>query len=235
MFNAFTRELILLSKRTCGPGVKTAVKKTYRLFDAQSPRYLRDFLNRMDDAVSPSAATDDATPVFPGITSRELRRAVGDDQARKACDTLIGGIVLAASLAQSDASADVVSAVSRAVCAKSPDLARDYILDDDLFALLETVAAGQLSDGLLQSLPATRTSTSASRAGSGGSSIFDLAREISESVDMSSLLAGEGSGGPDMQTLMQSINTRVQERMQDGSVDPAQLCEQAQSILRNLR
>lgn len=234
IFNAFARELVLVCKKHCSAEHKASLKKSFKLFDASSPKYAKSFIERQKaDGASPEDPV-----VFQAVSLDMIKRAVPKDM-HDLVDALVSGMIVSSSLLEAEASEALVHKVSDAILAKDPSLAEDSILDDDLATSLKSVCDGALPERLLDDLRATLRHRAESAAVAEHTEtdqalgIVGLAEEISRELDVASLMTGMPSGGGDagLQTIIESINRKVQDRIQDGSVDPARLCSEAQSIL----
>lgn len=238
MYNAFARELVLVARQHCDVQHKAKLKKRFKLFDANGDGYSKEFIAGVEargGSVCPSVSEDGGTELFAGVTIGDLRDAIPETQ-REACDALITGLVFSASLLADQAGADVLDKVAEAIASSDASIAEAHILDEDLLKSLSTLTSVQLPDRVLDTIADLRTP--APQAPASGMSIMDLAREISEGMDMAPLVDSVGRGGSvpeaDMQKMMSMINGKVQERMRDGSVDPSKICSEAQDILKFL-
>ena len=232
MFNAFARDMILLLKKHCDAQLKAVIKRKFRLFDAQSTVYVYGFLDRIAAPASLAIASDAATEVLPDVTVGVVMDAVPAGE-KPLCSALITGMVLSAALIQDEASSDIVSLVASALAQKDVGVARGPILDDDLLEMVQCVVSADIPDAAMNVFADVSNEAKPGVGGAGGAemSIIELAKEVSQSVDLGSLSDPSGAGGFDMSKLMQAIDGKVKQRMMDGSMDPEKLCNEAQAIL----
>jgi hypothetical protein len=229
VFNAFARESVLIAKRHCSADHKAALKKRFKLFDASSPKYARAFLARRRNPAKESE-------VFEGITEEAITKAVPEDM-RSVVTAMAAGMTLAASLLDDDTSELIVSRVAASIISKDPSAVEDTIIDEDLIKVLHAASSAQLPERLLADLQAAAAYSARPEAPSAtpGQSlgIIGLAEEISRELDISSLMMSSDSpqGQAGLASIIESINRKVQGRIQDGSVDADRLCTEAQSIL----
>ena len=233
MFNAFLRELVLVAKKHCSAQHKSSLKKAFKLFDSASPKYANAFIARR----SKSTREDSETLIFDGITSADIQNAVPEAE-KELVGALVAGVTMAATLLDDDTGDETVGRVANAILQKDPSSVDDILLDDELTESLNRVTVVDLAERLLADLRAaadgfsnaTHALPSASAQSLG---IVGLAEEISRELDISSLMmssnASHGQAG--LATIIDSINQKVQGRIQDGSVDAARLCSEAQAIL----
>ena len=232
VFNAFARELVLIAKKHCSAEHKASLKKRFKLFDASSPKYARAFLTRRRDAAK-------ETEVFDGITEDAITKAVPADM-QKLVNALCAGMILAASLLDDDTSELIVSRVAASIVSQDPTSVEDTIIDEDLIKSLHAASSTQLPDRLLTDLQAAAAFAARpampSEAPGQSLGIIGLAEEISRELDISSLMMSSESpqGQAGLASIIESINRKVQGRIQDGSVDADRLCTEAQSILGNM-
>lgn len=248
LFNLFLRELVLLSKQHGSQRHKTALKRQFKLFNIHSTDYAPAFVQLSDCELGPARLAANDAEVFPGVTAGDLRSCVpkGDHQLLEA---LISGMMVAASLVQDCADPLIVSSVTSAYMSGQAHECEQTILDEDLMACVKKVCAATLPDRLLDGIAPMQAASAGnalqvpgmgSEGGAGlgsGTSLFQLAKEVSQGIDMTALMGASGSAGsgnPDaMNDIVKSINDRVMAKMQDGSVDPERLCREAQSLLGN--
>jgi hypothetical protein len=238
MFNAYARELVLIAKKHCSSEHKASLKKRFKLFDASSPKYVREFLDRRCDG-----SDTESKQVFAGITENVISNAVPSDMS-EIVGSLLAGMTLAASLLDDETSEEVVSKVASAIISQNPASVEDTIMDEDLVRVLEQASNPRLSDRLVDDLRVIAASSiglgreGSQPPGRSALGIVGLAEEISRELDISSLMtsAGAHGGGGEagLATIIDSINRKVQGRIQDGSVDAARLCSEAQAILGSL-
>jgi hypothetical protein len=228
MFNAFARDMILVLKKHCDTRLKAAIKRKFRLFDAHSSDYVSGFLERNASPACLAIAEDPTTEVLPGVTVGDVMHAVPANE-KSLCSALITGMVLSAALVQDGASEDIVSLVASAVSQKDVAVAQGAILDDDLLDMIRCVAEADIPDAAMNVI--ADICDRAKPVAGADMSIIELAKEVSQSVDLGSLSAAGGASGFDMSKLMQAIDGKVKQRMSDGSMDPEKLCNEAQAIL----
>jgi len=231
MFNTFTRELVLLSKKHCTATTKAALKKRFKLFDPTSPKHAHEFLQRR-------AAPGCEGEVFEGIGESEISQAV-PEETRPDVEALVAGMTLAASLLEDEVSDSVVAQIATAILERDLAPVETLILDESLSTLVSKASGLRMPERVSDDLSriaergrAERGSVPQARA----MGIVGLAEEISREIDISSLMGGPGLGGgnPGLESIINSINQKVQGRIRDGTVDPEKLCSEAQSILGNM-
>ena len=240
MFNAFARELVLLVKNRLPPAQKSVLKKRFRLFDLNSSKHADEFL-ALRKRTANSSGTDDTTDdlVFEGISARAITDAVPASD-RDTAAGLISGMKLCATLLDDDSSDELSARIAGAIVSEDLACVEDVIVDDELAQMLAKSAAFELPDRLSADLttisaePAASATAAAMAARTNSPlGIVGLAEEISRELDLSSLMtpAGPRGGETGLASVIQTINQKVRGRIQDGSVDAAQLCSEAQAIL----
>ena len=244
MFNAFAKRLILTAKSCCTPSEKASIKKEFKLFDSSSGKYCERFANRVlrgESQFSDDRLNGD-TQVLPGITAASLR-ANAPESDTQTVECSMRGMLVAAHLAQEEADEEMVVNIVRAIVGSSADKLHEIILDEDLLAAALALAAADLPSDVRTALEKVcavveRGSISSAGAGDSGASesigLIQLAQEISQGLDMSTLAGIAGQGGSDdaaMSSLFATINRTVMEKMQDGSLDPTRLCAEASCVL----
>jgi hypothetical protein len=239
MFNAFAKSLVLCAKVHCSAKEKAAIKKAFKLFDSSSRKYANDFAQRVlrhtEDGHNYSATK--GIEILPGVTVGSLEANIPDGETIAVKGTMYG-MMIAGSLAQDSTDDKIVGEIIDAMLSSSTDKLRDVVFDEDLMEAIMKVVSLGISDDVRQALVKIGTSSSCGGLAAGrstdGIGLMQLAQEISQGLDMSTLMGVAGQGQDNdaaMTNLFASINRTVIERMQDGSIDPTRLCAEASSIL----
>lgn len=224
LFNAFARELILTAKQHCAAKQVSSLKKKFKLFDITSQKYLTDFVKRHGDGLGMEALKDVAFQIFPGVKSGDILDAIPKDDV-EICTAYLNGIFLAAALRQAEASEETVETVAQAIANHQYEQAEGVVLDDDMLTMIKSILAAKLPKRLSDALLQLRSSRGACQ----GLGIVELAKDISNKMDLSSLANAQGE--QDMSKMFAAINQQVQTRLQSGTVDPKRLCDEAQALL----
>lgn len=237
MFNAFAKSLVLFAKSHCPASEKSAIKKAFKLFDPSSQKYTSDFTKRVmhGDGLGSHCLKGD-TEILPGVTVAVLEANTPSDKSAAIKGTM-HGMLVAASLAQDSVDNRIVADIVSAILYSSVDSLSDVVFDEDLMDSIAKVVDGGLADDVRRSLvkiQAVQANNGSGASASNGPGLMQLAQEVSQGLDMSTLMGVAGQGTADdasMAKLFESINQTVIQRMQDGSLDPAKLCAEASSIL----
>ena len=239
MFNAFAKEVILVAKRYCAPDDKSVIKKHFKLFDASSPRYADEYVQRVfhvRDQCQISTALAKDSMILPRITVDALTSNIPDADVASA-ECAMRGMAVGACLVHDQCSTPVTFDIIQAILHQSTDNIRNTVLDEDLMDAIEKLAETGVSEDLrvaLSRIPMVAKSGAASNSDAAGVGIMQLAQEVSEGLDLSGLMSAgteEGAGDAAMSALFETINRKVMQRMQDGSIDPSKLAAEASSIL----
>ena len=233
MFNAFAKNMVLFAKSHCSVSEKAAIKREFKLFDSTSKKYANDFTRRvLQGGAGVSECLKSDTEVLPGVTVASLEASSSGNMTVKGT---MYGMLVSASLVQDLTNDEAVVNIVSAILAGSVDDIREVVLDEDLVdAIVKVVDAG-VPDDVRRALVKIQSRGGGFKAGgTEGLGLMQLAQEVSQGLDMSTLMGVAGQGTADdaaMNSLFASINRTVIERMQDGSIDPARLCAEASSIL----
>lgn len=233
-FNVFLKELVLLAKQYCSTNkMRTGLKRNFKLFDITSYIYIKAFISRMQPACD-NADTDtivylDHSEVLPKITYKELYDLVPGNK-RGLLDALINGLTLYASLDKANAGSGVVDPITSSIISSRPDESEGVIFDDDIQGMLNKV----ISSNLPSKLSDTLMQQSSAKESSNPMSIFELAKDIGSNLDMSSLISIANGDTSDMGTVMEQINSQVQRKMSDGSINVDQISNEAKLLLSSM-
>ena len=239
MFNAFAKSLVLFAKSHCSASEKAAIKKEFKLFDLASQKYANDFTKRvLHNGVAVISCLKGETEVLPGVTVASLESKVSENNSKPIKGTMYG-MLIAASMVQDSTNDSMVLDIVDAILSASLDKLCDVVLDDDFMDVIAKVVDAGVPDDVRRVLVKIQAQGSpgfdvADGGSAEGLGLMQLAQEVSQGLDMSTLMGVAGQGTADdaaMNTLFASINRTVVERMQDGSIDPTRLCAEASSIL----
>ena len=238
MFNAFAKSLVLFAKSHCSASEKAAIKKEFKMFDSASQKYADDFIRRvLHNGTAVTDCLQDNAEVLPGVTVASLEASASSTNVKSIKGTMYGMLV-AASMVHDSTHDAMVLEIMGAILSASLDEIRDVVLDEDLMDLITKVVDAGVPDDVRRVLVKIQSHGSSSnvpdRGVADGVGLVQLAQEVSQGLDMSTLMGVAGQGTADdaaMNTLFASINRTVIERMQDGSIDPTRLCAEASSIL----
>jgi hypothetical protein len=211
-FNTIFRELVVLFRSETGSSdVKSAIKRDYKKFDSDTSAHIVAF---RDD--------NDTLSGFPLCkTAAEFADSAATAQAFQMHECLV---VLCKLQALSPAEC-VVNVVLDAMANKDTSVVEGVVLDKALAK--ELMAAIENIDDDTRALLV--------RAKPSGHDIMTIARDVSKSIDIESIMRnGMDPNSPAMQEMLGSVSRDIQGRIDSGDVDQDALMKEATAMLASL-
>lgn len=231
VFNAFAKNVVLLVRAHCSVSEKAVVKREFKIFDTYSPKYADHFADRVlrDADQDLRKVLVDETQIFTGVSWRRLKVVTPEsDQGLLKC--AVYGMLASASMVRESVNDDVCMSVLDAILSESIKSLEDVVMDTDLLYVICTA----IGTGVPESVRSSLTKIKETRLPGQSVGLMQLAQEVSQGLDLTTLMGVAGQDDVDasaMNNLFASINQKVVQRMQDGSIDPAKLCAEATQIL----
>jgi hypothetical protein len=210
-FNVVFRELLLLCRSETGSSeVKSAIKRDYKKFDSDTSSHIEAFREDGDSLCG-----------FPLVkTVSDFEDSSATEQAFHMHECLLA---LSKLQALSPASC-VADAVIDAMVKGDPSAIAGVVLDKALAEELAS-AIGHMGDDLRAALPAPK----------GSQDIMTIARDVSKSIDIESIMRnGMDPNSASMQDMLSNVSRDIQGRIDSGDVDQDALMEQATAMLAGL-
>jgi hypothetical protein len=210
-FNAVFRELLILCRAETGSSeVKSAIKRVYKKFDSDTSSHIEAFQEDGENLCG-----------FPFVkTLADFEDSSATEQAFHMHECMLVLSKLQA-LAPAPCVADVVIG---AMAKGDPSAVAGVVLDKTLAEELVT-AIGHMSDELRAALPVPKA----------GQDIMTIARDVSKSIDIESIMRnGMDPNSASMQDMLSNVSRDIQGRIDSGDVDQDALMEQATAMLAGL-